>query len=236
MSDLDSQTAYWDAAATTKRFTHPLHTPWLDTVERSAAILDYGCGYGRTLDALEQQGFDNLCGVDASPGMIARARSLHPATRFAVLDTPPALACPDASIDVVVLFAVLTCIPRDDAQRLLIGELHRALKPGALLYLSDLPLQDDRRNRDRYARFAEAYSTYGVFETGDGAVCRHHPSDWFTSLLAGFETIDTRRTTVTTMNGNTSAGLQILAHKPEVSSSQRSCSASPTMMPSGPRT
>jgi SAM-dependent methyltransferase len=131
-----------------------------------------------------------------------------------VLDTPPALACPDASIDVILLFAVLTCVPGDDAQRLLIGELHRVLKPGALLYLSDLLLQDDQRNRDRYARFAETYGVYGVFETGDGAVCRHHPSGWFTSLLAGFETVDTRRPTVTTMNGNTSAGLQILARKP----------------------
>jgi SAM-dependent methyltransferase len=146
--------------------------------------------------------------------MIARARSLRPAMRFAVLDTPPTLACPDGSIDVVVLFAGLTCIPSDDAQRLQIGKLHRVLKPGALLYLSDLLLQDDQRNRDRYARLAEPYGTYGVFETGDGAVCRHHPSGWFTSLLAGFKTIDTRRTTVTTMNGNTSAGLQILARKP----------------------
>ncbi|MEU0213160.1 methyltransferase domain-containing protein [Streptomyces canus] len=83
--------------------THPLHTPWLDNVERNAAILGYGYGYGRTLDALEEQGFDNLSGVDTSPGMIARARSLHPAMRFAVLDTLPALACPDAGIDVVVL-------------------------------------------------------------------------------------------------------------------------------------
>ncbi|WP_327434375.1 class I SAM-dependent methyltransferase [Streptomyces sp. NBC_01236] len=93
----------------------------------SAAILDYGCGYGygRTLEELEQQGFDNLSGVDASPGMITRARSLHPAMRFAVLDIPPTLAWADASIDVVVLFAVLTCIPSDEAQRRLIGELYR---------------------------------------------------------------------------------------------------------------
>ncbi|MFC7262734.1 class I SAM-dependent methyltransferase [Streptomyces lutosisoli] len=213
MSDLDSQTAYWDAAAATKRFTHPLHTPWLDGVGPSAAILDYGCGYGRTLEELERQGFGNLSGVDTSPGMITRARSLHPAMRFAVLDTPPTLAWADASVDVVVLFAVLTCIPSDEAQRRLIAELHRVLKPGALLYLSDLPLQDDRRNRERYTRFAEQYGAYGVFETSDGAVCRHHATDWFTSLLAAFETVDTRRTTVNTMNGHESAGLQILARK-----------------------
>lgn len=44
MSDLDSQTACWDAAAATKTFMHPLHVPWLDGVDRHAAILDQGCG------------------------------------------------------------------------------------------------------------------------------------------------------------------------------------------------
>ncbi|QUC63753.1 class I SAM-dependent methyltransferase [Streptomyces sp. A2-16] len=213
MPDLDSQTPYWDAAATTKTFTHPLHMPWLDDVDERAAILDYGCGYGRVLHALEQQGFTNLTGVDASPGMISRARALRPTMPFAVLDAPPASAHPDASLDVVVLFAVLTCIPGDDAQRRLVGELRRVLEPGGLLYLSDLLLQDDERNRDRYARFAEPYGTYGVFETGDGAVCRHHPSDWFTSLLADFEIADTRRITVATMNGHASKGIQILARR-----------------------
>jgi len=114
-----------DAAAATKRFTHPLRRPCLDGVGSSAAILDYGCGYGRTLEELEQQGFDNLSGVDTSPGMITRARSLHPAMRFAVLDLPPTPAWADASIDVVLLFAVLTCVPSDEAQRRLIGELYR---------------------------------------------------------------------------------------------------------------
>ncbi|MGW3654955.1 class I SAM-dependent methyltransferase [Streptomyces sp. NPDC005151] len=213
MSALDRQTAYWDAAAATKQFTHPLHTPWLDGISRHAAVLDYGCGYGRTMDVLAEQGFDNLTGVDTSPGMIAKARSLHPAMRFAVLDAPPTLACADASVDVIMLFAVLTCIPGSEAQRRLIGELDRVLKPGGLLYLSDMLLQHDERNRDRYVRFAERYGTYGVFETDDGAVCRHHGSDWFASLLAGFTTADTRGIAITTMNGHESAGIQILAHK-----------------------
>ncbi|MEU9151959.1 class I SAM-dependent methyltransferase [Streptomyces sp. NPDC048417] len=78
MSDLDSQVPYWDAAAATKTFTHPLHLPWLDGISRHAAILDYGCGYGRIMKELEQHGFDHLTGVDASPAMISRARRLHP--------------------------------------------------------------------------------------------------------------------------------------------------------------
>ncbi|WP_217241799.1 methyltransferase domain-containing protein [Streptomyces sp. AC555_RSS877] len=133
--------------------------------------------------------------------------------RFAVLDKPPTLACPDASIDVIILFAVLTCIPSNHAQKRLIAELSRLLKPGGTLYLSDLLIQDDLRNRDRYAKFAAHHDTYGAFET-DGAACRHHPSDWFPSLLADFENVDTRRITVTTMNGHESAGIQILARRP----------------------
>jgi SAM-dependent methyltransferase len=217
MSELDSQTAYWDAAAATKEFTHPLHLPWLDGIRRNAVILDYGCGYGRTMNALAQQGFGHLSGVDTSPGMISKARRLHPGMRFEVLKTPPTLAHADASIDMVVLFAVLTCIPGDQTQLALIAELSRVLRPGGALYLSDLLLQDDQRNRDRYARSAERYGTYGVFRTGDGAVCRHHTSDWLTSsLLTGFETVDTRRITVPTMNGHEAAGLQLLARKPPV--------------------
>jgi SAM-dependent methyltransferase len=211
--DLDSQVAFWDAAAATKAFTHPMHLPWLDGIDRHAAILDYGCGYGRTMAQLDRHGFNNLVGVDTSPEMIAQARHRHPTLRFAVLDTPPTLADPDASLTAVLLFAVLTCIPGDDAQRALIGELARVLKPGGLLYISDLLLQDDERNRDRYANLAERYGTYGVFETDDGAVCRHHPRRWFSSLLAGFETVDTRDITVATMNGHESTGIQILARK-----------------------
>ncbi|MEU6375213.1 class I SAM-dependent methyltransferase [Streptomyces sp. NPDC046909] len=136
MSDLDSQIPYWDAAAAAKKFTHPLHPPWLDGISRHTAILDYGCGYGRSMEELEQHGFGNLTGVDASPEMINRARRLHPTLRFAALDAPPALPHPDASFDVALLFAVLTCIPGDEAQHRLIAELNRILKPGGILYES----------------------------------------------------------------------------------------------------
>jgi len=215
VTDLDTQIAYWDGAATTKTFTHPLHVPWLDRISRHAEVLDYGCGYGRTLALLAHEGFGNLAGVDTSPAMIDRARALHPTMRFAVLDTPPALPSPTASVDVVILFAVLTCVPGDEAQRRLVGELCRVLKPGGTLYLSDLLLQQDERSRDRYARFAERYGSYGLFETSDGAVCRHHTSDWLRALLADLTIADTRRITVTTMNGNQAAGIQILARKPD---------------------
>ncbi|WP_256727155.1 class I SAM-dependent methyltransferase [Streptomyces acidiscabies] len=54
-------------------------------------------------------------GVDTSPGMIAQARRLCPEARFAATHVP----LPGASFDLVLLFAVLTCVPDDDAQHLL---------------------------------------------------------------------------------------------------------------------
>lgn len=213
MSDPDSQVAYWDAAAATKTFTHPLHPPWLDGISRHATILDYGCGYGRVMAELQRHGFDDLTGVDTSPAMLDRARRLHPTLRFATLDTPPLSPCPDACFDAVLLFAVLTCVPGDEAQRRLIAELNRVLKPGGLLYLSDLLLQDDERNRGRHANHRGDYGSYGVFETGDGAICRHHSREWLATLLPGFETIATRTITVPTMNGHEATGIQILARR-----------------------
>lgn len=214
MSDPDSQIPYWDAAAATKTFTHPLHLPWLDGISRQAAMLDYGCGYGRTMEELEQHGFADLTGVDISPAMINRARHLNPTMRFATLDAPQARPFPQAEFDAVLLFAVLTCVPADEAQRRLIAELNRILKPGGILYISDLLLQDDERNRRRYDRCATLDGSYGVFETEDGAVCRHHSREWLTTVLAGFETISTRTITVPTMNGHEATGIQILARKP----------------------
>ncbi|MQY14400.1 Trans-aconitate 2-methyltransferase [Streptomyces sp. RB5] len=207
----DSQVPYWDAAAATKTFTHPLHPPWLDALGRSAAVLDYGCGYGRLTGELERHGFGDLTGVDTSPAMIDRARRLHPGPRFDTLDAPPSVPCPDAAFDVVLLFAVLTCVPADEAQHRLIAELHRVLRPGGILYVSDYLLQDDARNRERYARHDGGI--YGVFETGDGAVCRHHTREWFAGLLADFDPVDTRTIGVPTMNGHRAAGIQLLVRR-----------------------
>jgi SAM-dependent methyltransferase len=129
-----------------------------------------------------------------------------------VLPDPPTLPYPDASVDAVLLFAVLTCIPTDAGQRQLVTELTRVLRPGGLLYVSDLLLQTDQRNQARYHRHAGNYGTYGVFETDDGAVCRHHTADWLQSLLLDTFDIDTtRQITVETMNANSANALQILA-------------------------
>lgn len=196
----------------TKTFTHPLHAGWLDGVARDARILDYGCGYGRTMAELSGLGFTDVSGVDVSPGLVERGLQARPELRLAVIGAPPDTGYPTGSVDLVLLFAVLTCVPDDDGQVALLAELRRVLSPGGLLYVSDLVLQSDERNRRRYAEHAERTGApYGVFDTGDGTVCRHHDPGRLRALLAGFESLAERPVEVATMNGNWARGLQLLA-------------------------
>jgi SAM-dependent methyltransferase len=213
MVGLDQQTQYWNSTGTVKTFTHPLEPTWLSTLGPNARILDYGCGYGRLAGELHQHGFTEVEGVDLSPGLIARARQQWAALCFSVIENPPALPHPDASFDAILLFAVLTCIPTDAGQRELVAELRRLLRPGALLYVSDMCLQPDERNQARYEAFATKYGTYGVFETGDGAVCRHHEPEWLHGLLTGFDHIADRQVQVETMNGHPAQITQLLVRR-----------------------
>ena len=210
---MDDQRAYWDRVAAEKTFTHPINARWMaDWVSRSGRILDYGCGYGRTLNDLARLGFKNALGVDFSAPMIERGRSTYPRLDLQVIDQLP-LAEPDASFDAALLFAVLTCVPTDDDQARIVAELHRLLRPGGVLYISDMPLQSDARNLARYAAGEARFGTWGAFETGDGAVMRHHPPRHFDTLLQGFDRLVAEQVPLTTMNGHAATGLQILARR-----------------------
>lgn len=214
MTDSGRQVAYWNGAGATKTFTHPVNHSWLDGVDRHARILDYGCGYGRVTAELRDHGFAEVSGTDPSAVLIQRGRLHRPDLRLEVLTAPPALPHATASLDVVLLFAVLTCVPDDAAQRALVAELVRVLAPGGLLYVSDLLLQDDERNRHRYTAHARRFGLpYGVFTTDDGAVCRHHDPAGLRALLADLDVLAERRIDVVTMNGHPSRGVQLLARK-----------------------
>ena len=204
---------YWNEAGVTKTFGHPLELEWLDGLTRDAWIVDYGCGYGRLVGELQAAGFAHTEGVDVSAGLIARARDEHPDAAFSVLENPPILEWPDATVEAVLLFAVLTCIPDDAEQHRTIAELRRVLRPGGLLYISDYCLQNDQRNLDRYREQAGRWGEYGVFQTSDGAVCRHHEREHLPGLLGGFKVERSRDIPVSTMNGHPATATQLLARK-----------------------
>jgi len=89
----------------------------------------------------------------------------------------------------------------------------RVLRPGGLLYLSDLLVNDDRRNRERYDRYSVTYGCYGVFELPEGVVVRHHRKEWIEELTSSLEQLEYERFEVRTMNGNSSSAFQYLGRK-----------------------
>lgn len=215
MQDTASQNSYWDRVATQKRFSHPLRLDWLrQHSNKQARILDFGCGYGRSLADLSQAGFINLLGVDFSQQMLARART-EASGSYLVRNDGHGLPFKDDCFDLVLLFAVLTCIPDDNEQRLLVSEVQRVLHPGGLLYVSDLLVNNDQRNRERYERDAEKFKCYGVFELPEGVVVRHHQREWIEKMMRPFEQLEFESLSVTTMNGNASSAFQYLGRSPQ---------------------
>ncbi len=205
--------SYWDRVAQQKRFSHPLRLEWLGRyLDSHARVLDYGCGYGRTLVEMAQAGYQNVVGVDFSEAMLARCRQELPQVSL-LRNDGRTLPFESDSLDAVLLFATLTCIPQNEAQRALIAEVERVLRPGGLLYISDLLLNEDTRNRERYERDAETYGAFGIFELPEGVVVRHHRREWIEELTRSFAQLEYETFSVITMNGNTSAAFQYLGRK-----------------------
>lgn len=204
------QEEYWNSVSEKKEFTTPLQArEFSKYVKRDHRILDVGCGYGRTLDELYHNGYRNLIGIDFSKGMIERGKRQFPYLDLRVKEDAP-IALPDASIDAVILFSVLTCIRTNEEQEQLLTEIKRILKPQGILYVNDFLLNTDERNLLRYEKYKEIYGVYGVFELPEGAVCRHHDEAWIKQLLKDFSEKEYGHLTRTTMNGNKSNGFYFI--------------------------
>jgi len=207
---IPAQVRYWDSVAGEKRFSHPLRIAWLTRHAGPAArILDFGCGHGRTLAELLLGGYKNVIGIDFSFRMLKCCRSQLPDVRL-VQNDGQTIPLQEHSVDLVLLFAVLTCMPLDQEQRDLLREISRVLRPGGLLYISDLLVNRDLRNLERYDRYAEEYGTYGIFELPDGVVVRHHQKEWIDELTGSFGQLEFEPFDVTTMNNNKSLAFQYL--------------------------
>lgn len=207
------QKNYWDSVATTKTFSTQLRVDRMKKyVDQHACIVDIGCGYGRTLQELYENGYDNLIGVDFSENMIACGKSRYPQLDLRVKRSEK-LEFEDQSVDVVILFAVLTCIINNEEQEALITEIKRVLKPGGILYINDFLLNEDERNISRYDQFKDKYHNYGVFELPEGALVRHHDEEWIKELLKDFTILEYEKIIHKTMNGNQSNGFFLLGSK-----------------------
>lgn len=196
---IDEQRAYWDSQ-TSKEFTTPLDLKLLEKyLTRQSFIVDIGCGYGRLCGELVCKGYMKVKGFDISPEMVAKGR--REGLNLEVMQHGE-IPLGGASVDGVLLFAVLTCIPTDAGQRKLMDEVLRILKPGGYVFISDFPIQSHVRCVERYEKYADKYSTYGIFELPDGAILRHMTQAVLHKLVSGFNYCDEWTEDIKSMRGN----------------------------------
>ena len=207
------QRDYWDSVSEKKEFTTPFQAEAFSRyVGKDALVVDIGCGYGRTLNELYQQGYGHLIGFDFSPEMIRRGQRQFPDLDLRVKEDET-IALPDAGVDAVILFAVLTCIVKNEDQQKLISEIHRILKPNGIIYVNDFLLNTDERNTLRYSQYQEQFGVYGAFELPEGAVVRHHSEEWVRELFHDFAQEEFEHLIFTTMNGHKSNGFYFIGVK-----------------------
>ncbi len=207
------QRKYWNDVAEKKEFTTDFQMHEFEKyVERDLLILDVGCGYGRTLNELQENGYKKLIGVDFSNAMIEKGNRLFPKLDLRVMESK-LIDMPDESCDAVILVAVLTCIIDDEEQLNLLREIKRVLKRDGIIYINDFLLNTDERNLNRYKEFADKFNTYGVFELPEGAIVRHHSTDWVKESTKEFTELSFQEVVYTTMNGNKSNGYYYLGRK-----------------------
>jgi len=97
--------------------------------DRSASILDLGCGHGALVYFLRQAGYRNIVGVDVSPEQVAEASRLgiEGVCEGNLLETLRNL--PDHSQDIVIAFDVIEHFTKDELLPF-VDEVFRVLKPG----------------------------------------------------------------------------------------------------------
>jgi ubiquinone/menaquinone biosynthesis C-methylase UbiE len=124
---------------------HLVRYRWAAGAVADREVLDAGCGTGYGAAILVREGGARRClGVDISPDAVEDARAAYgddDRVEFEVADVT-SLALPDSSFDAVTCFETIEHVPQD-AQRQLIAELARVLRPASVLLMSS-------PNRDQY--------------------------------------------------------------------------------------
>ncbi|MGZ3925254.1 MAG: class I SAM-dependent methyltransferase [Flavisolibacter sp.] len=211
--NINNQTSYWDGVAELKTFTHPIDIAMLGRyINKQSEILDFGCGYGRIVKELSESGFTSVTGYDTSKELINRGIRENNSALFHI-DNPLELPVRENSIDCILLFAVLTCIPSNTGQMALLKMLHSKLKANGILYISDYYLQEYSLEVDRYKYLNGDPKNFGVFSLPEGAIFRHHSKEWISELTKDFNILIEKPIEVMTMNGHLAKGFQLILQK-----------------------
>ncbi|MEM6414518.1 MAG: class I SAM-dependent methyltransferase [Pseudomonadota bacterium] len=170
------QIEQWNSIAPKIDFTlEPDFPTFMELVSKDATILDYGCGYGRISNKLQDVGYQDIVGYDTSLEMINRGKRSFPNLQLHSYKFPN-LPCADDTFDAAICCAVLTCIPCAMDRVKVLRELKRVLKPSGILCICDFAMNQHLE-----------YDDSGVFRTAFGVEIKHFCQEEFLSLLKTFK-------------------------------------------------
>jgi 2-polyprenyl-3-methyl-5-hydroxy-6-metoxy-1,4-benzoquinol methylase len=125
--------------------------------DKSARILDIGCGFGFALRALRNAGYSNIVGIDTSPQQVERALKAGFEVEV-VTDSAKWLRECGEDFDAVILFDVLEHV-RTEEQIALLSAVRSALKQNGVLILQVPNANSILSMRWRYNDFTH-YSSF----------------------------------------------------------------------------
>ncbi|MEI6542978.1 MAG: class I SAM-dependent methyltransferase [Methylococcales bacterium] len=199
---IDTQQNSWDIVANAISFSlSPNLDALTNLITPKAKVLDYGCGYGRITQELYERGYINLTGVDTSIEMIKRGLTLFPTLdlrHILTYEIPAELG----KYDVILLCAVLTCIPIKEHRTKIIRSVHDALNRGGILYCIDFQ-QSSTKN----------YSSSGTFSSKLGIEMKHFLPQEISDELAIFSKTSQTITEATTISGEKTSAIHHFAKK-----------------------
>ncbi|MDP1836518.1 MAG: class I SAM-dependent methyltransferase [Chlamydiales bacterium] len=213
MNTLTSQ-QYWNEVGSKKVFEDPLYFDKLSPfLTPASTLIEYGCGYGRLMQLVKEQGYQDVTGFDFAQNMIERGKQTFPHLNMRLLDEPGIIPKPDESADAVIMLTVLCCMADLAEQSKVIGDIWRVLKKGGILYLSDFLICDDEKYRDKYAEGLRTFGQWGVYTTSEKLVVRHMTSQSVFELLKDFDVQWFEQYDFKTMNHNPARTFHCIARK-----------------------
>lgn len=201
----------WNQLAEHYNSTFPIDILKLDqTLNTQDFILDYGCGNGRVLKWLSNNGYRNLIGCDASYNMCLHANALNPQTTIRFTADPIDPPVSENEFDVVLVIGVLSSVISKQFRSKLISNLIKSLKVEGTIILADFGRSTDPDYLNKYCLDIED-STYF---TEEGLYIHHFSAlELEELLLTSCKTISSYTKPVTTSHNKIIPGHVIIAKK-----------------------
>lgn len=199
---VETQKKQWNTVASEITFSlEPDLNSLTRRIDKQARILDYGCGYGRIAQALHASGYARIIGTDTSTEMIKRGQADYPTLDLRHMEDhhiPAELG----KFDVVLLCAVLTCIPQQQQRASVLQAVHDALNPGGMLYCVEFQ-QSAAMN----------YSPAGCFTSKFGVDMKHFLPSEIAEEMSLFEAIDQFTANAATLSGGKTRAIHYFGRK-----------------------